>query len=116
MIYSLLLYSNEANFAKMTPAQMGPVMAAFQAYAQALKDAGVFVAADWLQPTRTATTITLKDGARRVQDGPCAETKEQLGGFYLINVPDLDTALQWAERCPAVHGGTIEVRPSAMGR
>jgi hypothetical protein len=114
MHYSLLLYSDESRMASATPTQMEQTKAAFFAYTKALKDAGVFVATDWLQPTRAATTLTLQGGARRVQDGPYADTKEQLGGFYLINVPDLDAALKWAERCPAAHMGIVEVRPSAM--
>ena len=115
MKYTLFLYNDESGFAHVPPAVMQQVQAAFQAYTQALMDAGVFVTADWLKPSTTGTTITLRDGGRRIQDGPYADTKEQLGGFYVIDVPDLDTALHWAERCPAAQHGVIEVRPSAMG-
>ena len=115
MKYTLFLYNDEASFANAPPAAMQQVQAAFQAYTQALKDAGVFVSTDWLRPSGTATVITLKDGARRVQDGPYAATKEQLGGFYVIDVANLDEALKWAEQCPSARRGLIEVRPSAMG-
>lgn len=115
MKYTLFLYNDEASFANAPPAAMQQVQAAFQAYTQALKDAGVFVATDWLRPSGTATVITLKDGARRVQDGPYAATKEQLGGLYMIDVANLDEALKWAEQCPSARQGLIEVRPSAMG-
>lgn len=115
MKYTLFLYGDEAAFAAASPEQLKQVQAAYMAYTQALKDAGVFVATDWLKPSLTGTTITLKDGARRVQDGPYAATKEQIGGFYMINVPDLDAALQWAEKCPASRMGIIEIRPSMMG-
>ena len=67
-----------------------------------------------LEPPSTATTVRFRGGERTVQDGPYADTKEQLGGFFIIDVPDLDTALEWAARCPAITGGAVEVRP-AMG-
>ncbi|MEM9270195.1 MAG: YciI family protein, partial [Pseudomonadota bacterium] len=81
----------------------------------ALQEAGVFVDTDWLHPADTATTVTLKDGENRVQDGPFAETKETLGGFFAIDVPDLDAALAWAMKCPAAKHGKVEIRASAMG-
>jgi hypothetical protein len=115
MKYSLFLYSDEAQFANASPEARQQVMAAFRAYTQALTDAGVMVAWDWLRPSDSATTITLRDGTRRVQDGPYAASKEQLGGFYVIDVPNLDEAMKWAEKCPAARGGLIEVRPSATG-
>ena len=101
MKYTLFLYNDETAIAQLPAAAMAPVKAAFEAYTQALRDAGVFVATDWLAPSGTATVLTLREGERRVQDGPYAATKEQLGGFYVIDVPDLDEALRWAERCPA---------------
>jgi hypothetical protein len=115
MHYTLFLYGNEAAMANMPAAAAHQVQGAFRGYTQALQEAGILVASDWLKPSSTATTLTLRDGGRRVQDGPYADTKEQLGGFYMINVPDLDTALLWAERCPAAHHGVIEVRPSNAG-
>jgi hypothetical protein len=115
MKYSLFLYNDEAAYAKAPPEAQQQTQAAFGAYIKALTDAGVMVAYDWLRPSGTATTITLRDGARRVQDGPYATSKEQLGGFFLIDVPNLDEALKWAEKCPSAHFGLIEVRPSAAG-
>lgn len=115
MKYTLFLYSNEAQMASAPPAALQQVKAAFEAYTQALKDAGVFVTTDWLRPSSTATVLSVREGARQIQDGPYAASKEQLGGFYVIDVANLDEALRWAERCPAAQRGLIEVRPSAMG-
>jgi hypothetical protein len=115
MQYTLFLYNDEAARASAPPAAMQQMKAAFEGYTQALKDAGVFVSTDWLKPSSTATVITLQGGTRRVQDGPYASSKEQLGGYYVINVSDLDAALKWAEDCPAARFGLIEVRPSAFG-
>lgn len=95
------MYSNEADFTETTPEQMEQSLAVFGAYIQSLKDAGVFVDTDWLQPSPTATTISLRTGERQVQDGPYADTKEQLGGYFVVEVPDLDAALAWAEKCPS---------------
>ncbi|MDQ6703265.1 MAG: YciI family protein [Pseudomonadota bacterium] len=81
------------------------------AYTKALQDAGVMVGGAGLQLPDTATTLKLDDGRRLVKDGPYADTKEQLGGFYIINGPDLDTALEWAARIPAAPGSVIELRP-----
>jgi hypothetical protein len=114
MRYTLFLYGNESAFAAMPPQALVQVKAAFEGYTQALKDAGVFVTTDWLKPSGTATMLSMKDGARVVQDGAYADTKEQLGGFYVIEVANLDEALNWAEKCPAVRNGKIEIRPSAM--
>ncbi|RED11822.1 YciI family protein [Pontivivens insulae] len=114
MRYTLFLYSNEADFADVSKADMDESKAAFGAYIGALKEAGVFVDTDWLQPSMTATTITLKGGERRVQDGPYADTKDQLGGYFVLDVADLDAALDWAAKCPSVHYGYVEVRPTAF--
>src|SRR5438094_51094 len=91
--------------------QTNEIVAAFMAYSQALSDGKVLVASNRLRPTSAATTVRIADGKTKVLDGPFAETKEQLGGYYLIDVPDLDAALSWASRCPAVRYGTVEVRP-----
>lgn len=115
MKYTLFLYNDEALMAQAPAPALQQVKAAFEAYTQALKDAGVFVATDWLRPSGTATVLCVRDGARRIQDGPYAASKEQLGGYYVIEVAHLDEALKWAERCPAAQRGLIEVRPSAMG-
>jgi hypothetical protein len=113
--YTLFLYSDETSLAQVPPEALHQMQAAFAGYTQALMDAGVFVATDWLKPSFAGTTLTLHDGGRRVQYGPYAATKEQLGGFYIIDVTDLDAALAWAEKCPAARHGIIEVRPSALG-
>ena len=115
MKYTLFLYNDEAQMAKAPAPALQQVKAAFEAYTQSLKDAGIFITTDWLRPSSTATTLSVRDGNRRIQDGPYAASKEQLGGYYVIEVPSLDEALKWAERCPAAQRGLIEVRPSAMG-
>ena len=114
MRYTLFLYSDEADFADATPEQIEQSKTVYGAYINDLQQAGVFVDTDWLKPSTTATTISLRGGSRRVQDGPYADTKEQLGGYFVIEVADLDAALAWAENCPAAHMGVVEVRPSAM--
>ncbi len=111
MKYMLLIYADEAGFKTATPADVGQMMAAYSAYTEALNKAGVLAASDRLQPVASATTVRTSKGKTEVLNGPYAETKEQLGGYYLIDVPDLDTALSWASRCPGASGGTMEVRP-----
>jgi hypothetical protein len=115
MRYTFLLYSDPADFADMTPDDWAAMKEVYGAYIGALKDAGVFVDTDWLQPVQTATTLSLKGGAKSVQDGPFADTKETLGGYFVIEVPDLDAAMAWAEKCPAARSGKVEIRASAMG-
>jgi hypothetical protein len=113
MNYTLLAYETPANFAARTDQQQkDPLFCAIGHYLKALKDAGVFVAGAGLQPPETATTFRYRDDKRQVQDGPYAETKEQLGGFIMIDVPNLDTALEWASRWPRMPGRVIEVRPN----
>jgi len=114
MRYTFLLYSDESQFADVTEAQMAESLKAFGEYIGALQQAGVLIDTDWLQPSSTATTISLAGGTKTVQDGPHADTKEQLGGTFAIDVPDLDAALAWAEKCPAAQYGVIEIRASAM--
>ena len=114
MRYTFLLYSDRKNAPEPTPEQQQQALETFGAYIGALKEAGIYVDTDWLQPTTTATTVTLVDGELRIQDGPFADTKEQLGGYFVIDVPDLDTALEWAGKCPGVYFGKVEVRPSGM--
>ena len=87
------------------------MMAAYAAYTEAMKKAGAYVGANRLQPTSTATTVRAPNGKSSVLDGPYAETKEQLGGYYLLEAADLDAALAWAARCPGAAHGAIEVRP-----
>lgn len=111
MQYLLMLYSKEAHWATMTPDQQEQGMAAYKAYTEALKKAGVLAGSNRLRPTSTATTIRIEDGKSQVLDGPYVDSKEQLGGYYLIEVADLDAALSWAARCPGASHGSIEVRP-----
>jgi hypothetical protein len=111
MQYMLLIYRDEAAMGRASPAQMSEIMGAYMAYATALRDSGVFVAGDRLDLASTATTVRITDGKTQVLDGPYAETKEQLGGFFIIKVPDLDAALSWASRCPGARLGAMEVRP-----
>ena len=85
--------------------------AEYMAYSEAMKKAGIMVGGERLRPTSAATTVRVAKGKTEVLNGPYAETKEQLGGFYLIEASDLDTALSWASRCPGASRGTIEVRP-----
>lgn len=115
MQYSLFFYHKDGSEAGLSQQDMAPWMAAFQAYTAELKDAGAFISTDALQPPSSTTTITLKDGTLQIQDGPYADTKEYLGGYYVIDVPDLDAALAWAEKCPAAQWGYIEIRPSGLG-
>ena len=111
MQYLLMLYVNEGGWTTMTKAEQEQGAAAYTAYTQALKKAGVLAGANRLQPTRVATTVRLTNGKTQVLDGPYVESKEQVGGYYLIDVPDLDAALSWAARCPAASHGVVEVRP-----
>lgn len=112
MQYALLLYEAEQDFANRTDeTNKDSYWGAYGAYAAALKESGVNVGGGILQGGYTGTTVQLHAGQRKVQDGPYADTKEQLGGYILIDVPDLDTALDWAARCPAALSGAVEVRP-----
>jgi hypothetical protein len=109
--YMLLIYDDERLWADMDEAQRAQVIQAYNAYTQDTRDKGVFVQAAQLQPTSTATTVRERDRERLVTDGPFAETKEQLGGYYVIEVDALDDALDWAARIPSARLGSIEVRP-----
>jgi hypothetical protein len=114
MRYTLLLNFDESGFTQMTSEDIATMNAAYAEYIAALNEAGVFVAADYLQPSSASTTITLRTGELQVQDGPFADTKEQLGGLFILNVPDLDAAIAWAAKCPVARFGVIEIRPSAL--
>jgi hypothetical protein len=111
MQYLLLIYGNEAGMQSAVKADVEQMVAAYGAYTEALKKAGVLAGANRLQPTASASTVRVTDGKSKVLDGPYAETKEQLAGYYMIDVPDLDAALSWAARCPGASFGAIEVRP-----
>ncbi|HTP22199.1 MAG TPA: YciI family protein [Solirubrobacteraceae bacterium] len=109
--YMLLIY-NPADAGEPTPAQLQEIGSRYDAYTQSLVEAGVLVGGDALERVDTATTVRERDGQTQFTDGPFAETKEFLAGYYLLNCPDLDTALDHASRLPAVgFGGSVEVRP-----
>lgn len=110
MKYMLMAYVNEAGWTKLTKAEQQQGMAAYQSYTEALRKAGALVGNNGLQPSSTATTVRIANGKSQVLDGPYAESKEQLGGFFIIDVADLDAALAWAARCPAAGHGVVEVR------
>jgi hypothetical protein len=116
MQYMILIYGNEKNFAMMAsnPEAQKQMYAAFKKYGEDMRAAGVLRGGAELKPTSTATTVRVKDGKTVASDGPFAETKEQLGGYYTIDVPNLDEAVKWAARCPAAQGGSIEVRPVGL--
>ncbi|MEO1621768.1 MAG: YciI family protein [Cyanobacteria bacterium J06632_3] len=106
MKYAILVYETPEDFANREQQ-----MPAYNAYSEALSKAGILTGGAALHPSTTSTTLRLKDGQRQVQDGPFADTKEQLGGFFLIDVSNLDEALDWAARCPAASNCAVEVRP-----
>jgi hypothetical protein len=110
--YAILVYETPAELAaREDPARAGSYWAAYTAYSNALVQAGVAAGGAGLQPPSMATTVRLRGGTRQVQDGPFADTKELLGGLFLIDVANLDAALEWAARCPAATTGSVEVRP-----
>ncbi|HKT20024.1 MAG TPA: YciI family protein [Stellaceae bacterium] len=111
MKYMLMIYGNEAAMAAARQADMQQLLGAYSAYTEALKKAGAFIAGDALERSATATTVRIANGKSQVLNGPYAETKEQLAGYYLIDAPDLDAALAWAARCPGASHGVMEVRP-----
>ena len=114
MQYALLIYENTVAFSQRDAADNEAYVGAWRAYYKAVVESGIYV--DGGNPLRepgTATTVRVQSGRRSVQDGPYANTKEQLGGFMLIDVPSLDVALEWAARCPAASYGAVEVRPLA---
>ena len=112
MRYLLLIYGNESSGMDMSEEEQNAVMGEWFAYDQAIRAAGATSAGEALQPTATATTVTRgDDGGALVTDGPFAETREQLGGYYLLDVKDLDEAIEWARKCPGSKNGKIELRP-----
>ena len=116
MRYAILAYESEADFALRTDQDRRQrYWAAWRAYDEALIAGGVKLSGAALQSGVTGTTVRMNGNVRQVQDGPYADTKEQLGGICIIEVPDLDTALGWAARCPAAAYGTVEVRPLFQG-
>jgi hypothetical protein len=111
MRYLCLIYSDETQWEKMSKAEMDAVLGEYFAFTKDIKKSGHYIGGDELQPTQTATTVRVRNGKISTTDGPFAETKEQLGGYYLINAKDLNDAIQVAARIPSVRVGSIEVRP-----
>src|SRR5262245_53075391 len=111
MQYLLMIYENEQAWADMAPDQAKSMFAEYSEYTKSVKDSGNFVAGDALQPTSKATTVRVRDGKTLTTDGPFAETREQLGGYYLVEAKDLDEAIKLASRIPSARWGSIEVRP-----
>ena len=113
MQFALLIYESPEAFAARKSDGTDSYTGAWRAYHKALVESGAFVGGDPLEAPETGTTITIREGKRGVQDGPYADTKEQLGGFTILELPSLDAALEWAARCPAASYGAVEVRPLA---
>jgi hypothetical protein len=111
MQYLLLIYGNESAMLGAPKEASSQMLGAYMAYTEAMKKAGVLAGSNRLRPTGEATTLRAPNGKKSVLNGPFAETKEQLGGYYLIEAPDLDAALSWAARCPGAAHGSVEVRP-----
>jgi hypothetical protein len=115
MKYLLMDYVNESGWPTIPRAEQERWLGAYRAYMQAMTQAGVFRSSSGLYPTSSATTVRVAQGKPQVLDGPYADTKEQLGGFHIIEVPDLDAAISWAARSPTALHGTVEVRPIREG-
>ena len=115
MKYMLMLYANERGGAELTAEMMAAAMAQMAAYQQTLEKAGAFVGTAALMPTATARTITKYDGELKVEDGPYAESREQFGGYFMIEATDMEHAIELAAQCPAATWGPIEIRPFHPG-
>lgn len=111
MQYMCLIYSSESAGPQMGTPEFGPYMQGYMEFTQRVQDDGVFIAGDALQDVATASTVSLESGKTEIMDGPFAETKEQLGGYYLLECKDLDEALKYAAMIPTAKHGRIEVRP-----
>jgi hypothetical protein len=111
MQYLCLIYDDESTWENLPEDERNTVYAEYGTFTQSIRDSGHYVSADQLQPISTATTVRIRNGETLVTDGPFAETKEQLGGYYLIEAKDVDEALKIAERIPSARYGSIEVRP-----
>ena len=113
MEYMMLIYETAMDFDARTNEKGETYRGAWRAYHKAMVDAGVYISGSPLQPGATGTTVRSRNGKPHVQDGPYPDTKEQLGGFIILDLPSLDAALDWAARCPAAATGAVEVRPVA---
>jgi len=116
MQFALLIYESPELFAARQNGENDPYLGAWRAYYKALVEAGIYVGGDALEVPETGATLRIKEGKRQVQDGPYADTKEQLAGFLVLELPSLDAALDWAARCPAVSSSAVEVRRLAPER
>jgi hypothetical protein len=114
MQYMLLIYADESGWESVTEADRNEMYAAYGRFTEDLRAKGAMIAGDELQATSAATTVRVRGDETLVTDGPFAETKEQLGGYYLIEAESLDEAIEWAGRLPASHHGSVEVRPVVM--
>jgi hypothetical protein len=113
MQFALLVFEPPEAFAARNDDETDPYLGAWRAYYKSLVGAGVYVGGSPLEVPETGTTVRIKEGKRRVQDGAFADTKEQLAGFIILELPSVDAALDWAARCPAASAGAVEVRPLA---
>ena len=113
MQFALMIYHSPEEFQMRNRDDQDPHLGAWRAYYKALVEAKVYVGADALEVPETATTLRVREGKRRVQDGPYADTKEQLAGIIVLDLPSIDAALEWAARCPGAHLGAVEIRPLA---
>lgn len=114
MQYMLLIYSADSNEPIPETPEFGEYIQAYMKFTEEVKEQGIFVAGDALQNVSTATTITVRDDNVHTTDGPFAETKETLGGYYLLECKDLDEAMHWASKIPTAQHGSIEIRPIQM--
>ena len=111
MRYLLMLYTKESDWAAMAEADRGSLYKEYMEFTESIRTSGQYIGGNPLQPTTTATTVRVRDGKSGITDGPFAETREQLGGYYLIEAADLDEAVSIASRIPAARLGAVEVRP-----
>jgi hypothetical protein len=111
MKYLCTIYGDESQWSDVTPEQSAEVLAAYGVFSEEAAAAGVMLGGEGLEPTSAATTVRVRDGERLLSDGPFAETKEQLGGFYLLECGSLDEAIEWASKIPGAASGSVEVRP-----
>ncbi|HKH22990.1 MAG TPA: YciI family protein [Solirubrobacterales bacterium] len=111
MKYALTIYNDESQRTSVSDEEMQAISQAYGVLTQEMEQTGVLVAGEGLYPTQTATTVRVRGGEKNVTDGPFAETKEQLGGFYVLDVKDLDEAIEWASKIPGAQSGSVEIRP-----
>ena len=111
MKYLLTIYDDQSKMADVTPGEVNTMMDGYRRFGEEVAQNGAYVGGEALEPVSTATTVRVKDGERIVTDGPFAETKEQLGGFYLLDCKDLDEAIGYAAKIPGAQSGCVEVRP-----